>query len=404
MREKFQNTKTLGHGVDMRAFEVPGNVVVKEPKTYDAATKVLGRLGRKDQLAEHGLAPETFVVRPPGMTGGYMVQDKADELLDHVSLPRNDRQDIQHRLGEQIQDAGLVPSDLHGENIGRFGDEYKVIDSGHFRGKDMTERGLQSPRYVESGADPAKRQRKSMDEWKRTLAELDRQQNSELRRELGGSNNWEGSDGVWRKGPKRELANQLRPAHGSQWKRALDQMDGGPGRTERNAAMMKRMEQERIEREAASTPEMIRLQIEAEMRRRKGESPGLVTKWNDMQEANGGKLAGPETFNDLMDQEWKAVGLVNGKQNHRRMLEAEKGRPLNDIAESRAIQGAAQRNRGHNLTAHGERNRKAFDAKQARINQRMEDDKQVMEAWRKHGGEGRIPEVFREAFLAARKK
>jgi hypothetical protein len=149
--------RPLGQGIDMRAYDKDG-VVVKSPRflpgmkgiwdgTADprvakrteaiiesSANNAQTRAARKEILSEAGLAPEAFYVETP-RKAPYLVVDKAEKTLQDANLPPNQRRSIEQELHSRAYDeAMLEPDDLIANpgNVGRYGDKWKIIDTGHF--------------------------------------------------------------------------------------------------------------------------------------------------------------------------------------------------------------------------------------------------------------------------------
>lgn len=187
VREAIQKHKggkaKLGAGSDMGAYDAEG-VIVKSPRFspfqddyYDKAdaklrrtSKVMENVQRLDpeqakivaqrdidakkrQLANEatqrfvmdqdleyaGLAPDTFMVKTSNNTP-YIVQEKADKILSDENFSDTKFKAIENSLREKIEDnTALSPSDLRPPNIGVFGKDYKVIDSGNFEGISLDE-------------------------------------------------------------------------------------------------------------------------------------------------------------------------------------------------------------------------------------------------------------------------
>lgn len=142
----------LGRGVDMAAYSVPGDVVVKSPRSANGEDKLVSRFGIESRLADAGLAPETFVVETS--RNKHMVQPKAGRLLEDAGKEHGYgySDDIRQRLREDTRETlGIEPADLHEHNIAEFPDGWKIIDAGHFPdayGDRMSRGALHSPNFV----------------------------------------------------------------------------------------------------------------------------------------------------------------------------------------------------------------------------------------------------------------
>ena len=146
-----------GSGID-NVVDFVGDTVVKAPHHWKQVKgdKLLKRRAfMKSELEKQGVAPETFLVETK--KNKYLVQPKGETASPYSDL-RYEASKQGDYLRRKLENLGYRPGrpnhagiDVHADNVARYGDDWKVIDTGHMAYPHPTDRKSALEKFISYG-------------------------------------------------------------------------------------------------------------------------------------------------------------------------------------------------------------------------------------------------------------